>query len=106
MNAYARTLANEERDVACFSVRPGIVDTDMQTQIRASDQMPAEAKAKFLTLHKEGKLLPARKPAHVLAALAVLGSRTSPQLDTGSCPGADGTFVSWDDAAFATLQAP
>ncbi|WFD20945.1 hypothetical protein MCAP1_003200 [Malassezia caprae] len=106
MNAYARTLANEERDIACFSVRPGVVDTDMQAQIRASEQMPAEAKAKFLALYKEGKLLPARKPAHVLAALAVRGSRTSPQLDTGSCPGADGTFVSWDDAASATLQAP
>lgn len=106
MNAYARTLANEEHNIACFSVRPGVVDTDMQTQIRATDQMPPEAQAKFVKLHKEGKLLPARKPAHVLAALAVLGSRTSPQLDTGLCPGAEGTFVSWDDAAFASLQAP
>ena len=36
MNAYARTLANEESDIACFSIRPGVVDTDMQVLIRST----------------------------------------------------------------------
>lgn len=97
MNAYARTLANEESDIACFSIRPGVVDTDMQVLIRSTNQMPSAQHAKFLSLHKEGKLVPADKPAQVLAALATKCTRSSPTLPDGTHPGALGAFMSWDD---------
>lgn len=103
MNAYARTLANEERDIACFSVRPGVVDTEMQSLIRATDQMPPEQHAKFVRMFEEGKLVPAEKPALVMAALATKGSRSVPTLADGSAPGASGAFLSWDEAALQQL---
>lgn len=103
MNSIARTLANEEPDIASFSVRPGVVDTDMQTQIRGSNTMNQTEHAKFLDLHKEGKLLPADKPASVLAALALRGSRTEPKKDGE--PLGNGAFVSWDDPALDAYHA-
>lgn len=103
MNSIERTLANEEPDIASFSVRPGVVDTDMQTQIRGSNTMNQKEHAKFLDLHKEGKLLPADKPASVLAALALRGSRTEPKKDGE--PLGNGTFVSWDDPALDAYHA-
>lgn len=102
MNSIARTLANEEPDVATFAVRPGVVDTDMQEQIRNTDRMKSEEHQKFLTLHKEGKLLPAEKPAGVLAALAVRGSRTEPKKNEE--PIGTGVFVSWDDPELEPFQ--
>jgi len=97
MNAYSRTLACEESSIACFSVRPGVVDTDMQVQIRTTNLMPPEQRAKFVSLYEDNKLLPAEKPGHVLAALAVNGSRSDPVLPNGKAMGAQGEFASWDD---------
>ncbi|WFD44191.1 hypothetical protein MPSI1_002857 [Malassezia psittaci] len=97
MNSIALTLANEEPDIASFSVRPGVVDTDMQGQIRDSNTMKTDEHKRFLQMHKEGKLLPAEKPAGVLAALAVRGSRTEPKKN--GQPLGEGVFVSWDDPA-------
>lgn len=104
LNAYARTLANEEKDIACFSVRPGVVDTDMQGLIRATTEMPTEQQAKFLSMHKNGELLSPEKPAHVLAALAVQGTRKEPVGEDGTPLGATGTFCSWDDASLSAYQ--
>lgn len=67
---------------------PGHVDTAMQSKIRTTDES-------FEKLYEEHKLLPAEKPAAVLAALVARGSRTEPTKD-GKPLGA-GTFVSWDD---------
>lgn len=104
VNAYARTLANEERDIACFSIRPGVVDTDMQVQIRTTDQMPAAQLEKFVGLHRDGKLVPPEKPAEVLAALAMRGTRTEPVLADGTAAGASGAFLSWDDAVLTAWR--
>lgn len=104
VNAYARTLANEERDIACFAIHPGIVDTDMQVQIRANDQMPAAQREAIAALHRDGKLVPPEKPAEVLAALAMRGTRTAPVLADGTAVGADGAFLSWDDAVLTAWR--
>ena len=89
VNAYARTLANEERDIACFPIHPGIVDTDMQVQIRANDQMPAAQREWNASVHRAGTLVPPEQPADERAALALRGTRTAPVLDDGTAVGAD-----------------
>ena len=104
LNAVARTLANEEPDVAVFSVRPGVVNTEMQTEIRAAAAMSAHEKDKFVALHRDGKLLAPEQPAHVLAALAVNGSRESPLMPDGTPMGAAGGFLSWDVPQLADFR--
>lgn len=55
------------------SIRPGVVDTEMQRELRevhhtSMDKKDAE---KFAGLKSEGKLLKPEQPGHVLAKLAV-----------------------------------
>ncbi|KAN0063982.1 hypothetical protein ACQY0O_003588 [Thecaphora frezii] len=98
MNSICRTLANEEKDIACFAVRPGVIDTDMQAQIRQAEaHMSAAELERFTTMHREGKLLPAHLPAHSIAALAIKGSRSLPK-ESGSDKGIGevGGFVNWN----------
>lgn len=104
LNAVARTLANEEPDIAVFSVRPGVVDTEMQTEIRAASRMNEAEKEKFLALHRNGQLLAPRVPAHVIAALAINGTRDVPAMPDGSGMGATGGFLSWDAEQLADFR--
>ncbi len=99
MNAIARTLANEEDGVAVFAVRPGVVDTDMQTLLRGKgkDAMKEEEMERFMTLHKEGKLLRPEQPAFTIAALATKGSRDEPRGKDGKGLGGVGAFVTWNE---------
>lgn len=99
MNAIARTLANEEDNVAAFALRPGVVDTDMQTLLRGEGgkAMKQEEVERFLTLHKEGKLLKPEQPAYSIAALATRGTRDQPKDKDGKGLGAQGAFVTWND---------
>lgn len=67
------TLAVEEPDITTTSIRPGVVDTEMQRELRevhhtAMDKKDAE---KFATLKSGGKLLRPEQPGHVLAKLAI-----------------------------------
>ncbi|KAK0530272.1 hypothetical protein OC835_001142 [Tilletia horrida] len=98
--ALGRVLAVEEKDLAVWSIRPGVVDTEMQGQIRTEGgtHMDASTRERFLVSHTEGKLLPAHKPAHVLCTLALRGTRQDPRLpgEEGKGAGAEGAFVSWD----------
>lgn len=93
MGGVARTLATEEPNVASWAVQPGVVDTDMQRDIREKGKahMGEEEHSKFTQLHSTGKLLPAEQPGHVLAALAVMGTRSKP-----ANWGSQGAFVKWD----------
>lgn len=73
LNHVATTLAVEEPDVTTTSIRPGVVDTDMQRELREvhhtiMDKKDAE---KFATLKSGGKLLTPEQPGHVLAKLAI-----------------------------------
>jgi len=102
--ALGRILAAEEKDIAVWSIRPGVVDTEMQEQIRKEGEshMDAAARERFLQSHKDGKLLPPHKPAHVLVSLALRGTREDPKAPGGSHgAGAEGAFLSWDSEELA-----
>ena len=67
------TLKNEEPDIVAIAIRPGTVDTDMQTSLRDeyAEQMDPEDKAKFANLKRNGKLLRPDQPGNVMARLAL-----------------------------------
>ncbi|GMU52795.1 MAG: putative 3-oxoacyl-[acyl-carrier protein] reductase [Candidatus Xenobia bacterium] len=68
------TVAAEEPDVVCLSLRPGVVDTDMQGQIREHrHKMPTELADYFHGLKQKGELEPPEVPAQVAAWLALEG---------------------------------
>lgn len=77
LNHLAATLAVEEPDVTTVSVRPGVVDTEMQRAIREEHNkaMSASDQEKFQGLHKQGKLVRPEQPGGVIANLAVRGRR-------------------------------
>ena len=101
MNALARTLANEEAGkIAVWSIRPGVVDTEMQADIRAKGEslgMDAPSVKKFKDLHEQGNLVKPEDPSHVLAALAVRGTLNDPKTSEGKEAGREGAFLSWDE---------
>lgn len=68
------TVAAEEKLVHTISIAPGVVDTEMQGDIRTkfSDNMKESAE-RFHDLHKSGSLLLPDVPATVLANLALKG---------------------------------
>jgi NAD(P)-dependent dehydrogenase (short-subunit alcohol dehydrogenase family) len=66
------TLAVEEPEVTSVSIRPGVVDTDMQVEVRGHNGvMDAKDAQKFKGLHEDGKLLKPEQPGNVMARLAV-----------------------------------
>lgn len=73
----AKTISTEEPNVISIAIRPGVVDTQMQTELRdthASAMLEIEA-AKFYNLHKAGELLKPEQPATVMARLVLEGPR-------------------------------
>lgn len=73
LNSLAVQVACEERDVAAFAIRPGVVDTDMQKEVREVHSATMENKdnAKFRKAFEEGTILKPQQPGHVIAKLAV-----------------------------------
>ncbi|MGC9332904.1 MAG: SDR family NAD(P)-dependent oxidoreductase [Anaerolineae bacterium] len=73
VNHLTRMLAAEELDVTSISLRPGVVDTEMQGTIRrqGAQGMPEEVYARFVRYHQEGELLPPEVPGSALAVLAL-----------------------------------
>jgi NAD(P)-dependent dehydrogenase (short-subunit alcohol dehydrogenase family) len=70
------TLAVEEPDVTTVSIRPGVVDTEMQVEVRGHNSLMDEKDAeKFKTLFETGKLLKPEQPGNVMARLAVEASK-------------------------------
>ena len=70
------TLNVEEPDVTTVAIRPGVVDTEMQAEIRGLNQvMDAQDAQKFKSLHEEGKLLRPEQPGHVMARLAITAEK-------------------------------
>lgn len=95
MNHFALTMAREEPDITTVSVRPGIVDTDMQTALReihGTVMGPAEH-AKFLEFKSSGIIVP---PESVAVALGNLCLRAEKDLS--------GKFVSWDEEDLASYR--
>lgn len=75
MNHLAMTLAAEEPDVTTVSIRPGVVDTEMQRDIREThhEVMDEQDRKRFAELKEEGKLLRPEQPGNVVARLAAGG---------------------------------
>jgi hypothetical protein len=66
------TLANEEPAITTVSIRPGVVDTEMQVEVRGyRNVMDGKDAEKFKTLFEEGKLLKPVQPGNVIGRLAV-----------------------------------
>lgn len=77
LNHLALTLGAEEPEVTTIAVRPGVVDTKMQQEIRDvhSKMMQEKDTKRFVQLYKDGSLLQPEQPGHVLAQLAIKGPR-------------------------------
>ncbi|KAJ2936914.1 hypothetical protein H1R20_g183, partial [Candolleomyces eurysporus] len=87
MNSLCRTLAEEEPSITSVALRPGMVDTTMQAEIRSTggSVMPPEDYQKFLKVHADGKLVKPEDCGYVIASLAVRAPKSL-----------SGQFVSWD----------
>ncbi|KAI3054649.1 hypothetical protein CBS147343_10965 [Aspergillus niger] len=96
MNHLALSLGEEEPEVTTISIRPGMVDTEMQLELREDHATTLEPQmhAKFTTVHKEGKLLKPEQPGHVMAKLVL----DAPNELTGK-------FFTWNDKALEAFQA-
>lgn len=69
-------MAVEEPDVTTVSIRPGVVDTEMQVEVRGHNGLMDEKDAeKFKTLFETGKLLKPEQPGNVMSRLAVDASK-------------------------------
>ncbi|CDZ96277.1 Predicted dehydrogenase [Phaffia rhodozyma] len=98
MNSLARTLGEEEKDVLTVAIRPGVVNTDMQTLIRSTGEecMTPKDYQNVQRLYAEGELLDPEDPGYVFAALAARGG----PMDLS------GKFLSWNEEALKDYQKP
>jgi NAD(P)-dependent dehydrogenase (short-subunit alcohol dehydrogenase family) len=88
LNHFTRVLAAEESALTAVTVRPGVVDTDMQTYIRqeGSAVLPADQLAYYKELKDHGQLEPPEAPARSIAWLALHATRQF-----------SGQFLDYDD---------
>ncbi|CAO3620725.1 unnamed protein product [Cunninghamella blakesleeana] len=87
LNHLGMTLGVEEPDVTTISLRPGVVGTGMQKDIREKGgEAMGNDHNKFMELHRSGKLLAPETPGHVAVALGLNPPRER-----------SGGFYSWDD---------
>ncbi|OJJ08903.1 hypothetical protein ASPVEDRAFT_48033 [Aspergillus versicolor CBS 583.65] len=96
MNHLALSLGEEEPDVVSVSIRPGMVDTEMQRELREDHATTLEPQvhSKFTTVHKDGKLLKPEQPGHVMAKLVLDAPKEL-----------SGKFLSWNDQQLEAYQA-
>ena len=88
LNHFTRVLAVEEPELTALTVRPGVVDTDMQTFIRQEgpQAMPSDQADFYRQLKDRGELEPAAIPARSIAWLALYAPRDF-----------SGKFLNYDD---------
>jgi NAD(P)-dependent dehydrogenase (short-subunit alcohol dehydrogenase family) len=96
LNHLSRILAREEADVTVVALKPGIVDTEMQAQIREKgrDRMAENSYQWLSGLHAQGKLLPVESPGKAIACLALFAP-----------PDWSGQLLQWDDPQVQSLVA-
>lgn len=94
LNQFNRSLALEEPDITAISLRPGIIDTEMQAQIRrqGTTGMPTQVHQRFVGFHQAGQLQPPEVPGRALVALALHAPHQW-----------SGEFVSWDEERVQSL---
>ncbi|VVT55487.1 uncharacterized protein SAPINGB_P004621 [Magnusiomyces paraingens] len=95
INHYAGSIAAEEKDIFAIAIAPGIVDTNMQNNIRDNfgEGMSSDEHKFFHELHNTGKLLPPQIPAAVVANLSLRGSGDI-----------NGKYLSYDAETLASYQ--
>ncbi|KAJ0419189.1 hypothetical protein BJY00DRAFT_286438 [Aspergillus carlsbadensis] len=95
MNHLALSLGEEEEDVTSVSIRPGMVDTEMQRELREDHATTLEPQvhAKFTGVHKDGKLLKPEQPGHVMAKLVLEAPKEL-----------SGKFLTWNDKLLEAYQ--
>ncbi|GIZ37742.1 hypothetical protein CKM354_000117800 [Cercospora kikuchii] len=95
MNHLAASIANEEKDITSISVRPGVVDTEMQRDIREKHNtvMTDTDRAMFKGFKEDGKLLKPEQPGNVMARLVL----DAPKDLTGK-------FVTWNGPELKAFQ--
>ncbi|CAE7213639.1 hypothetical protein PTNB85_07025 [Pyrenophora teres f. teres] len=98
LNHLAATLAVEEPNITTISIRPGVVDTEMQREIREvhAESMSEKDREKFSGLKTSGGLLRPEQPGHVIAKLAVA--------EGDEIKGFSGRFLSWNDESLRAFQ--
>jgi NAD(P)-dependent dehydrogenase (short-subunit alcohol dehydrogenase family) len=92
LNHFTAMIAAEEPEVTAVALRPGVVDTPMQTVLRR--QPMASQAAFYRRLKQENQLEPPMVPARVAAWLALAAP-----------PELTGRFVSYDDSVVADAAA-
>ncbi|GAM84152.1 hypothetical protein ANO11243_021450 [Dothideomycetidae sp. 11243] len=95
LNQLAQTLAREEPSITTISIRPGVVDTDMQKGIREQHAsiMDKDKAERFIKLKESGQLLKPEQPGHVMARLVLNAPNDL-----------NGEFISWDDERLKKFQ--
>lgn len=88
LNMLCSVLAVEEPLITTISVRPGVVDTDMQEELRREGRasMNESVYQLFLERKEKGALLQAEKPAGVISSLVISCDRSM-----------NGQMINWDD---------
>ncbi|KAK6500157.1 hypothetical protein TWF481_010511 [Arthrobotrys musiformis] len=96
LNHLNSTLALEEPTITTVSIAPGIVDTDMQAEIREvhGKAMTSQEHAFFNSLKENSSMV---KPEDVGAVLANLSLRVDKALS--------GKYLNWDDEILASYRA-
>ena len=71
VNCLAKQIACEEPEVTAFSIRPGVVDTEMQRNLREvhAAKMADKDNVKFRDAYRNQTLLQPEQPGHVMAKL-------------------------------------
>lgn len=76
LNHLNMTVAREEPDIISVSIRPGMVNTQMQADLREKYTEALEQDAhRYVSAYKESRLLRPEQPAHVIAKLALRATR-------------------------------
>lgn len=95
LNQFNSLLSKEEPDVIAIAVRPGMVDTPMQAEIRAKGEVSMDEATynRFVNAHTQGRLLPPELPGRATAVMALHAPA-----------GWSGEFINWDDERVQALS--
>ncbi len=88
INHLTQSISAEEPDIVAVALRPGVVDTPMQRQIRedGKDVMPEQLYERFSSLYETGELLDPALPGFAAAVLALHAP-----------PDWSGEFMNWNN---------
>jgi len=95
LKSLGEVIAAEEADITTVSVRPGMVDTQMQQALREQHlpEMNEKDSEKFTSAYREGRLLRPDQPGNVIARLVLDAPKEL-----------SGQFVAWNDSSLGRFQ--